>query len=140
MISAERPDILALGLEQQAIVRQMHHPKLLDHFRNPRNAGELEGADAVVEVSNPVCGDILKLSVQLRDGRVAAARFKCRGCVASMACASALTDLLQGLDLAGMKALSTAAVEEAVGELPAAGKHAALLAVDACRAAAAGSC
>ena len=115
----------------------MHHPRLLDHFRNPRNGGELEGADAVAEVSNPVCGDILKLSVKLRDGRVAAARFKCRGCVASMACGSALTELLQGLDPDGMKALSAAAVEEAVGGLPAAGKHAAALAVDACRAAAA---
>jgi nitrogen fixation NifU-like protein len=114
----------------------MYHPKLLDHFRNPRNAGELEDADAVVEVSNPVCGDILKLSVKLRDGRVAAARFKCRGCVASMACGSALTELLQGLDPAGMGALSAAVVEEAVGELPAAGKHAAALAVDACRASA----
>jgi nitrogen fixation NifU-like protein len=115
----------------------MYHPKLLDHFRYPRTAGELEDADAVVEVSNPVCGDILKLSVELREGRVAAARFKCQGCVASMACASALTELLLGLDRAGMRVLSAAAVEEAVGELPAAGKHAALLAVDACRAAAA---
>lgn len=115
----------------------MYDPKLLDHFRNPRNAGELQTADAVVEVSNAVCGDILQLSLKLEAGRVAAVRFKCRGCVASMACGSAVTELLPGLDAAGMKRLSTEAVEEEVGELPAASKHAAVLAIDACRAAAA---
>jgi nitrogen fixation NifU-like protein len=116
----------------------MHHPRLLDHFRNPRNAGELERADAVVEVSNPVCGDILRLSIRLKAGRVAAAGLKCRGCVASMACGSALTELLVGRDVAGMRALSAADVERAVGPLPATGKHAAALAVEACRAAASG--
>lgn len=114
----------------------MHHPKLLDHFQSPRNAGELEEADAVIEVSNAVCGDILKLWVRLEAGRVAEARFKCRGCVASIACGSALTGMMVGREPAGLANITTAEVEEAVGELPATGKHAAALAVDACRAAA----
>lgn len=113
----------------------MHHPLLLEHFRNPRNAGELEGADAVAEVSNPVCGDILKLSIKVEGGRVAAARFKCRGCVASMACGSAITELVAGSSLSDAAKITPALVERAVGELETASKHAAILAVDAWRAA-----
>ena len=113
----------------------MHHPRLIEHFRNPRNAGELEPADTVVEVSNPVCGDILKLWVRVEAGRVAAMRFKCRGCVAAMACGSALTELATGCALSDAARITTAAVEEAVGELETASKHAAVLAVDAWRAA-----
>ena len=112
----------------------MHHPLLLEHFRNPRNAGELEAADAVVEFSNPVCGDILKLWVKVHDGRVTAIRFKCRGCVAAMACGSALTELVRGQPLAEVAELTTTAVEAAVGKLETASKHAAVLAVDALRA------
>ena len=114
---------------------QVHHPRLIDHFRNPRNAGELEAPDAVVEISNPVCGDILKLWVKVEQGRVASIRFKCRGCVAAMACGSALTELVARSDLADAEKITTAAVEEAVGELETASKHAAVLAVDAWRAA-----
>ena len=112
----------------------MHHPRLIEHFRNPRNAGELEAPDAVVEVSNPVCGDILKLWIKVEDGRVAAIRFKCRGCVAAMACGSALTELVSGCPLADAGKITTAAVQQAVGELETASKHAAVLAVDAWRA------
>lgn len=114
---------------------QVHHPRLIDHFRAPRHAGELAEPDAVVEVSNPVCGDILKLWVKAEAGRVAAVRFKCRGCVAAMACGSALTELVSGRELTETASLTTVAVEEAVGELEAASKHAAVLAVDAWRAA-----
>src|SRR6266568_4775114 len=72
----------------------MFSEAVLDHFRNPRNAGELPGATSTVEVSNPVCGDILKLSVRILDRRIAEARFLCRGCTTSIACASVLTELL----------------------------------------------
>lgn len=113
----------------------MHHPRLIEHFRNLRNAGELEAADAVVEVSNPVCGDILKLWVKAEGGRIAEVRFKCRGCVAAMACGSALTELMTGRDVAAAAGITEAEVEAAVGELAAASKHAAVLAADACRAA-----
>lgn len=112
----------------------MYHPLLIEHFRNPRNAGELDPADAVVEVSNPVCGDILKLWARAENGRITAIRFKCRGCVAAMACGSALTELAAGAGLADAGRITTDDVERAVGELGSASKHAAVLAVDACRA------
>ena len=111
----------------------MHHPLLLEHFRNPRNAGELEDADAVVELSNPVCGDILKLWVKVHDARVVAIKFKCRGCVAAMACGSALTELVIGRPLGEVARITTTAVEQAVGKLETASKHAAVLAVDTWR-------
>ncbi len=113
----------------------LHHPRLIEHFRNPRNAGELDAADAVVEVSNPVCGDILKLWVKVEAKRVAAIRFKCRGCVAAMACGSALTELATGSLLSDAEKITTEVVERAVGALETASKHAAVLAVDAWRAA-----
>ncbi len=112
----------------------MHHPLLLEHFRNPRNAGELDAADAVVELSNPVCGDILKLWVKVHNARVAAIRFKCRGCVAAMACGSALTELVSGRPLGEVAQITPSAVEQAVGKLETASKHAAVLALDTWRA------
>ncbi len=112
----------------------MHHPRLIEHFQHPRNAGELPDADAVAEVSNPVCGDILKLWIKVEAGRVSAMGFKCRGCVAAMACGSALTELVTATALADSERITPADVEQAVGELEAASKHAAVLAVDAWRA------
>src|SRR5208283_5046267 len=69
--------------------RLMFNETVLEHFRNPRNAGEVADATAVVEVVNPVCGDVLRLSVRLDAGRVAEARFKTQGCVAAIAASSA---------------------------------------------------
>src|SRR5216117_2724230 len=74
----------------------MFSREVLDHFQNPRNAGELDKATATVEVSNPVCGDVLRLSARIENGRIAEARFLCRGCTTSIACASRLTELLSG--------------------------------------------
>src|SRR5450432_1485183 len=70
------------------------HAKLIDHFQNPRNVGELAPPAVTVEVSNPVCGDILRLSVLFTSGRPVAARYKTRGCAASIAAGSALTELI----------------------------------------------
>ena len=109
----------------------MHSPKLLDHFENPRNAGEVPGAGVVVEVSNPVCGDILKLWLRIEGGRIAQAGFKCRGCVASMAVGSALTELISGQTIEDARGISPREIEEAVGGLETASKHAAVLAADA---------
>ena len=69
---------------------------LLDHFQNPRNPGELPGATARVEVSNPVCGDVLRLAVIVECAIVREARFLFRGCTASIACASLLTEKMKG--------------------------------------------
>ena len=74
----------------------MFNDAVLDHFRNPHNAGELPDATATVEVTNPVCGDVLRLAVRVESGRIAAARFKTQGCVAAIAASSVLTDLLSG--------------------------------------------
>src|SRR5258707_10164916 len=70
----------------------MFSEMVLEHFQRPRNAGEVPGATAVVEVSNPVCGDVLRLAVIVEDGVVREARFLCRGCTASIASASVLTE------------------------------------------------
>jgi nitrogen fixation NifU-like protein len=71
----------------------MYSARLLDHFQNPRNPGEIPGADATAEIENPACGDVLRLTLKIKAGRIAEIRFKAKGCVPSMACASALTEL-----------------------------------------------
>jgi nitrogen fixation NifU-like protein len=109
----------------------MFSEAVLDHFRNPRNAGELPGATATIEVSNPVCGDILKLSARIADGRIAEARFLCRGCTTSIACASVLTEHLSGRTLAEARSITAETLSEAVGGLPPATFHGAQLAADA---------
>lgn len=112
----------------------MYSQRLLDHFQNPRNVGELEPPAVTVEVSNPACGDILRLSVRFEGDRAAEARYKVRGCTASIAAGSALTEWITGKTQADMAALGTPVVEEAVGGLAAESKHAAVLCVDGVKA------
>ena len=109
-------------------------PELIDHFRNPRNVGELPAPAITVEVSNPICGDILRLSAVVHDGKIAEVRFKVRGCTASIAAGSALTEILTGRNRAALKALQAADVEAALGGLSNESKHAAVLCCDAARA------
>jgi nitrogen fixation NifU-like protein len=110
-------------------------PLLLDHFQNPRNVGSLDSASAVtIEVTNPACGDILRLSALVQDGRIAEVRYRTRGCTAAIASGSALTELIQGQRPAELARINAAAVEDAVGGLEPASKHAAVLCVDAVRA------
>jgi NifU-like protein involved in Fe-S cluster formation len=109
----------------------MFSDAVLDHFTKPRNAGELAEATAKVEVSNPVCGDVLQLAVRIEDGRIAEARFLCRGCTTSIACASLLTEQLRGRMLAEAGSITASSLSQSLGELPAATFHGAELAVDA---------
>jgi len=109
----------------------MYSPAVLDHFQNPRNAGILDAATATVSVENPVCGDILELSVRMEAGRIADARFRTLGCVTAMACSSLLTELLHGKAPAEARAITPEQVSEALGNLPPATFHAAQLACDA---------
>ena len=109
----------------------MYSPQLLDHFQNPRNAGELAAADAVAEISNPVCGDVIRISLRVSGDRIAEIRFKAKGCVPSMACGSALTELAQGKTIAEARGLKREDVIAAVGGVPPASSHAAQLAIDA---------
>jgi nitrogen fixation NifU-like protein len=104
---------------------------ILDHFRAPHNAGDLPDATATVEVTNPVCGDVLRLAVRIENGRVVAARFKAQGCVAAIACSSVLTDALIGKSSAEIRALTPKQISRALGDLPPATFHAAQLATDA---------
>jgi len=109
----------------------MYSERVLDHFQNPRNAGDVEGADAVAEVENPACGDVLRLSLKTNAGRITEIRFKAKGCVPSMACASALTQLVAGQTVDETRSLNREALIAAVGGLPQASTHAAQLALDA---------
>jgi len=112
----------------------MYSQQLLDHFQNPRNVGELEPPAITVEVSNPACGDILRLSVRFEGGIAADARYKTRGCTASIAVGSALTEWILGKTRAELGALKPAVIEAAVGGLQPESKHAAILCVDGVRA------
>ena len=109
----------------------MFSDAVLDHFQNPRNAGELPGADVKVEVSNPVCGDVLQLAVRIESDRIVEARFLCRGCTTSIACASLLTEQLRGRTLAEAHSVTAESLSQALGALPAATFHGAELAADA---------
>jgi nitrogen fixation NifU-like protein len=112
----------------------MYSARLLDHFQNPRNVGELPPPAVTIEVSNPVCGDILRLSARFLECRITEARYKVRGCTASIAAGSALTEWLTGKTAQEIAALRASDIEEAVGGLSAESKHAAVLCVDAVRA------
>ncbi len=109
----------------------MYPEALLDHFRNPRNVGELDPPALIVDASNPACGDILRLSARIENGAVSQARFKVRGCTASIAAASALTEWLSGKTRADLEAFEPEIVDRAVGGLRAESKHAAVLCADA---------
>src|SRR5215510_12781030 len=109
----------------------MHSERLLDHFQNPRNVGRLDPPAVSVEVTNPACGDMMRLSARFEDGRVAEARYQTRGCTAAIAAGSALTEWMIGKSRDELRELTPAAIEQSVGELPPASKHAAILCVDA---------
>lgn len=108
----------------------MYSPGLLDHFEHPRNAGALQSPHATAQVENPVCGDVLKLSANVSDGRIAEIRFLAKGCVPAMACASAVTELVKGKTLNQASALKPEELEKWVGGVPQASTHASHLAID----------
>jgi nitrogen fixation NifU-like protein len=112
----------------------MFSEAVLDHFQNPRNAGELPGATATVEVSNPVCGDILKLAARVVGGRIEEVRFLCRGCTTAIACASLLTEQLRGRTPGDARVITADSLSESLGQLPSATFHGAQLAADGLRA------
>ena len=109
----------------------MYSERLLDHFQNPRNVGELAPPAITVEASNPACGDIMRLSARFEAGVAVEVRYKVRGCTASIAAGSVLTELMEGRTAAEIAALTPSIVDEAVGGLPAESKHAAALCLDA---------
>lgn len=121
----------------------MYSPQVLDHFEHPRNAGAVASPDASVQVENPACGDVLMLTLKISEDqpaprgetRITDIRFLARGCVCSMACGSALTELIKGKTIEQARALRQEELIAAVGSLPPASSHAAQLAMDALAAA-----
>ena len=109
--------------------------KVMEHFLNPHNVGELPDADGVGNVGNPVCGDIMRLYIKVQDGRIVDARFKTFGCGATIATSSMVTDLVKGKTLDEALQISNKAVAEALGGLPKVKMHCSVLAEEALRAA-----
>lgn len=113
----------------------MYSAQVLDHFQHPRNVGDVENADASAQIENPACGDVLRLSVKIRDGVIAEAKFRAKGCVPAMACGSKVTELVAGKRIVEAQGLKRQQLAEALGGLPAGSDHAAQLALDALHAA-----
>ena len=108
----------------------MYSEKVLDHFHHPRHVGEIGDASAVVETTNPVCGDTLKLWVKLEGTIVVQATFKAQGCVPAIACGSWLADWLIGKEICNIQSLPSGAIEASLGGMPPASRHAAALAAE----------
>jgi nitrogen fixation NifU-like protein len=108
----------------------MYPERLIEHFRNPRNVGELAPPAVTVEVSNPACGDILRLAARFEADVAVEVRYKVRGCTASIAAGSALTEWMAGRTRAELAAFHPAIVDQALGGLPAESQHAAALCAD----------
>ena len=120
-------------LNSHPIRNMPYSEKLLDYFQNPRCVGELPNADAVAEVSNPVCGDVMRLWVKLDDARsrILNATFKAQGCSAAIATSSYATEMIIGLDLASARAITKEQIADALGGLPSSKVHCSVLASDA---------
>jgi nitrogen fixation NifU-like protein len=108
--------------------------RLIEHFKNPRNVGELAPPAVLIRVSNPACGDLMSLSAHFENGAVAEARYRVKGCTASIAAGSALTEWMAGKSAPELAALNPAVIDEALGGLSPESRHAAVLCVDAVRA------
>ncbi len=104
-----------------------------DHIANPRNAGELPDANATGEETNPVCGDRLRLSLQVREGRIEAAGFLAYGCPPTLVCGSILTELITGKTIEEVGNLKRKDLLDALGGLPSRKQHAAALAIETLR-------
>ena len=108
----------------------MYSPQVLDHFQHPRNPGEVANPDASAQIENPACGDVLRLTMRVTDGRIEEIRFLAQGCVPAMACASLLTELVQGKSVVEARQLRREDLIRALGGLPQASTHASHLAID----------
>jgi nitrogen fixation NifU-like protein len=109
----------------------MYSQTLLDHFHNPRNVGEITDASVVVEASNPVCGDLMKLWVVVHEGKIQEVKFKVAGCVPSVACGSWLTEAILSRSVEELSVVTPDDVIAGLDGLPPASSHAAVLAVAA---------
>lgn len=111
----------------------MYSEKVIDHFSNPRNVGEIPDADGVGEVGSPVCGDMMRIYIKVRDGRIEDIKFKTFGCGAAVASSSVATEMVKGKTLEEAMALTNQDVVDALGGLPPVKVHCSVLAADALR-------
>jgi nitrogen fixation NifU-like protein len=113
------------------MTKGLYSEKVMDHFQNPRNVGEIADADGVGEIGNPVCGDIMKLYIKVKDNRIADAKFKTFGCGAAIATSSMVTELVKGKTLEEAEKISRDTVAQALDGLPPVKMHCSNLAADA---------
>ncbi len=109
----------------------MYSEKVLDHFKNPRNVGEIKDADAEGTVGNPVCGDMMTMYIKVKDDRIEDVKFKTFGCGAAIATSSMTTELAKGKTLDEAMKITRADVAEALDGLPPVKMHCSNLAADA---------
>lgn len=109
--------------------------KVMEHFMNPRNVGEIENADGVGEVGNPACGDMMRLYVKVESGKVSEAKFRTFGCGAAIASSSMLTEMIKGKTIDEARSITNQQVSEALGGLPEVKIHCSVMAEEAVKAA-----
>jgi len=113
----------------------LYGEKVMEHFKNPRNVGEIENPDGVGRVGNPVCGDIMELYIKVNDGTIVDAKFKTFGCGAAIATSSMVTEMVKGKKIEEALKISNKAVAEALDGLPSVKMHCSVLAEEALKAA-----
>jgi len=116
-------------------VWSQYSEKVMEHFKNPRNIGEIENPDGVGRVGNPVCGDIMELYIKVKDGVIVDAKFKTFGCGAAIATSSMVTEMVKGKSLEEALKISNKAVAEALDGLPPVKMHCSVLAEEALKSA-----
>ena len=112
-------------------VFSLYSTKVMDHFNNPRNVGEMDSPDGIGHVGNPVCGDIMELYIKVKDGVIEDAKFKTFGCGAAIATSSMVTEMVKGKTIEEALKISNKAVAEALGGLPPVKMHCSVLAEEA---------
>ncbi|MDZ4180137.1 MAG: Fe-S cluster assembly scaffold protein NifU [Coriobacteriia bacterium] len=108
----------------------LYSDKVMDHFNNPRNVGVIDDADGVGEVGNPVCGDMMKISIKVADDKIDDVRFQTLGCGAAIATSSIVTEMARGMTLDEAVAITKKQVADELGGLPPAKMHCSILATD----------
>ena len=126
---------MVLSLRLQTKELDMYSELVMEHFRNPRNMGSIEDADGVGEVGNPQCGDMMRITIKVKDDVLEDIKFQTLGCGAAVATSSMVTEMVKGKSLEEAITISNKAVAEALGGLPPAKMHCSNLAADGLRAA-----
>ena len=113
----------------------LYSDKVMEHFKNPRNVGEIDNPDGIGHVGNPVCGDVMELYLRISDGTIVDAKFKTFGCGAAIATSSIVTEMVKGKSISEALEISNKAVAEALGGLPPVKMHCSVLAEEALKSA-----